>query len=107
MLVVISLYYFKKDTYYLNPVIYNQIIPVQNNLESKLVIPSKIIINSSAKKILDCTKDDLMKANGVGEKTASLIIENILSKKIKSVADIDDLKGIGPKTINEIKKYCY
>ena len=52
------------------------------------------------------TKDELMQLPGVGEKTALLILdyrEN--NSAFKTVEDIMEVKGIGPKKFDKMKKY--
>ena len=59
----------------------------------------QININSAA-------KDELMQLPGVGEKTALLIIDYRESNAaFKTIEDIMEVKGIGPKKFEKMKKY--
>jgi comEA protein len=52
------------------------------------------------------TKEELMQLPGVGEKTALLIIEyRDDSSGFKTIEDIMEVKGIGPKKFEKMKKY--
>lgn len=51
------------------------------------------------------TKEDLMKVDGIGEKTAEKIIEKREQLGSFSVMEqVSEVKGIGEKTIDELKK---
>ncbi|MBP7859961.1 helix-hairpin-helix domain-containing protein [Patescibacteria group bacterium] len=69
---------------------------------SKVTDPAlKISINSA-------TKEQLMAVKGIGEKYAQSILDFIKEKgSIKSINELDSVKGIGPKTIEELKKSFY
>lgn len=64
--------------------------------------------SNNAKPINLCTIDDLKQAAGVGDKTA-LLIHNYIKENpnLKSSSELIVIKGVGEKTVNEIKKYCY
>lgn len=57
---------------------------------------SKININT-------CTKDELMSLPGVGEVTASKIIDYRSANKFKSIEDIMNVSGIGTKKYEDLK----
>ena len=51
-------------------------------------------------------KDELMQLPGVGEKTALLIMEyRENNSSFKTIEDIMEVKGIGPKKFDKMKKY--
>lgn len=62
--------------------------------EEKLV--GKININTAS-------KVELMKLNGIGEKTAEKIIDYRRTTSFKSIEDIQNVKGIGPKKFEKMK----
>lgn len=62
--------------------------------EEKLV--GKININTAS-------KVELMKLNGIGEKTAEKIIDYRRTTTFKSIEDIQNVKGIGPKKFEKMK----
>lgn len=83
---------------------------------SQKIILTKVTLNSAsssqsdvvAKSLLGCSKQDFLKASGVGDKTADLIINYITQNpNITSSSDLLNIKGIGQKTVDEISKYCY
>ena len=55
------------------------------------------------------TKEHLEQIPGIGEKTALKIIayREISGGKISSIESLDDIAGIGAKTIEELKDYLY
>lgn len=110
----------KYDNYYQNG--YTSSISLESKLYNSqkiILIPtspgiatggSKYDINTITvipKSFLQCSRDDYLKAKGVGEKTADLIINYIKQNpKISSVDELINIKGVGQKTIDEISKYC-
>jgi len=52
------------------------------------------------------TKEQLMTLNGIGEVKAAAIIDYRRENgKFKSVDELDNVKGIGPKTIEKLRAY--
>ncbi len=77
---------------------------------------NKLLKNSPSKSVLseqsiDINKADaalLIKLPGIGEKTAEKIIELRSSKgKFTSIDQLLEIKGIGSKKLNKIKKYIF
>ena len=50
-------------------------------------------------------KDELMTIPGIGLKTADAIIDYRKANKFKSIDDLTNVKGIGDKTLANIKQY--
>jgi competence protein ComEA len=49
--------------------------------------------------------DELMRLPGIGAVTAQHIIAARAAKPFRSLADLDKVKGIGPKTLEKIKTF--
>lgn len=49
------------------------------------------------------SKTELMTIKGIGEKKAMSIIKYRKTNKIKSIDDLKNIKGFGPKLISKIK----
>lgn len=63
-----------------------------------------VIAESSNKtNINTATKEELMKLNGIGPKTADKILEHRESEKFKKIEDIMNINGIGEKMFEGIK----
>lgn len=79
--------------------------------EQTIIIPDKYsnansteIKNQSSKiNINSANQEELMKLNGVGEKTAQKIIEYRKTNPFKSIEDILEVSGIGEKTFAKFK----
>jgi len=71
-----------------------------NNTETKAPQPTGLININTA------TKEQLMTLNGIGEVKAAAIIDYRRENgKFKSIEELDNVKGIGPKIIEKIRAY--
>jgi len=69
-----------------------------NNTETKAPQPTGLININTA------TKEQLMTLNGIGEVKAAAIIDYRRENgKFKSIEELDNVKGIGPKIIEKIR----
>lgn len=81
--------------------------------EKDTIVKKKEVFAKSKKKSLPdgkinlntASKLELMKLPGVGEKTAQKIIQYRKNNKFNKIEDIENVKGIGPKKFENMKKY--
>ncbi len=100
----------KKTTYTGSDIAGNEIKELK---EKDTVIKEKQIFAQSQKKSLpegkinlnNASKLELMKLPGVGEKTALKIIQYRKNNKFETIEEIENIKGIGPKKFDNMKKY--
>jgi competence protein ComEA len=69
-----------------------------------VIFLSNLVLAMSLNDINDASKEDLMKIKGIGEKKAIAIMD---ARPFKTMAELDDVKGIGPSLLNNIKNDTY
>jgi competence ComEA-like helix-hairpin-helix protein len=77
-------------------------------IEKKSLYPGKKKVLPSTGELINLNTamiSDLTKLPGIGEKTAKKIIEYRKSSKFTSIDDILDVKGIGQKKFDKMKKF--
>ncbi len=80
------------------------IIPSIHDDVVGIISPENPVTESSNKtNINTATKDELMKLNGIGPKTADKIIEHREIQKFTAIEDIMNINGIGEKMFEGIK----
>lgn len=69
------------------------------------IVTTEDVVSESSNKtnINTATKDELMKLNGIGPKTAEKILEHRESEKFTKIEDIMNINGIGEKMFEGIK----
>lgn len=97
-------------------VLYNDAIKIQNMKETimmkKIVVLALVFATSfafamSVKEVNKASKDELMKINGIGEKKADAIIKHRKKAAFKSLEDLEQVKGVGPALVKNIKNDVY
>ncbi len=61
---------------------------------------TSITFAMSISEINKASKDELMQIKGIGEAKASAIMD---ARPFKSIAELDDVKGVGPALLGNIK----
>ena len=68
-----------------------------------LVFATSFAFAMSVKEVNKASKDELMKINGIGEKKADAIIKQRKKTAFKSLEDLEQVKGVGPALVKNIK----
>ncbi len=68
-----------------------------------LVLATTMAFGMSVNELNKASKEDLMKINGIGETKANAIIKHRSKTKFKSIADVEEVKGVGPSLAKNIK----
>jgi len=72
-----------------------------------LVFATSFAFAMSVKEVNKASKDELMKINGIGEKKADAIIKQRKKTAFKSLEDLEQVKGVGPALVKNIKNDVY
>ena len=76
--------------------------------ETSTIINQSENISNFPKNINFITKDELMQIDGIGEKTATKILDYRLQNKgFKNINELLNIDGIGEKTLLKLKNYLY
>lgn len=76
-------------------------------LDGDVLSFSTLSNNSNTKSITEADYESLLSVNGIGEKTAKLILKYIAESKPENVEELISIPGVGVKTIEELKKYYF
>ncbi len=64
---------------------------------------TSLLFGMSLSELNRASKEDLMEIKGIGETKADAIIEYRKKAPFKSFADVEEVKGIGPALVENIK----
>lgn len=87
------------------PLVSGQVVNIKDTTNKK---QQNIQTNNTQKKPINlATVDELMQLSGIGEKTATEIVNYINSNSSLLVNDLLNIKGVGEKTVETVKTKYY
>jgi len=69
-----------------------------------LVLGTTLAFGMSIKEVNKASKEELMQIKGIGEKKADAIIAARKKEKFKNFEALEQVKGVGPALVDNIKK---
>ena len=68
-----------------------------------LVFATSAVFGMSVGQLNKASKEDLMQIKGIGEAKADAIIKHRKKSPFKTIADVEEVKGVGPALAGNIK----